>query len=171
MLADAWAVFKMTQESFGEAYQRGFDLTLRFLRSRGAPPESAREATQAAWVKGWERLGQLRDDGLLFTWVNTIAINAYRRIRRQEGCMNALPEIGINPGINLAAIDMGRILRICCPGDRVLLEQQMRGFTPREIARVRGIPESAIRIRLMRARRGARLRIDHARRMARASAK
>jgi DNA-directed RNA polymerase specialized sigma24 family protein len=161
----------MTQESYGEAYRRGFDLTLRFLRSRGAPPDSAREATQTAWAKGWERLEQLRDGELLFTWVNTIALNAYRRIRRQEGFLQTLPEIGIKPGINLAAIDMARILRICCPGDRTLLEQQMRGLTPREIARMRGIPESAIRIRLMRARRSARLRIDQARRAGRASAK
>jgi DNA-directed RNA polymerase specialized sigma24 family protein len=161
----------MTHESFGDAYQRGFDLTLRFLRSRGVPQEIAREAAQAAWAKGWERLGQLRDDELLFTWVNTIALNAYRRIRRHEGSLHALPEIGVKPGINLAAIDMARILKICCPGDRMLLEQQMRGLTPREIARMRGIPEGAIRIRLMRARRAARLRIDQACCAARGSAK
>jgi len=155
----------MTHEGFGEAYQRGFDLTLRFLRSRGVPRESAREVTQAAWVKGWERLGQLRDDELLFTWVNTIALNAYRRVRRQEGALNALPDIGVQPGINLAAIDMARILRICGPGDRKLLEQQMTGLTPREIAKMRGIPESAIRIRLLRARRAARMRLDQTRRL------
>jgi DNA-directed RNA polymerase specialized sigma24 family protein len=153
----------MTQEGFGEAYQRGFNATLRFLRSRGVPQESAREVTQAAWAKGWERLEQLRDDDLLFTWVNTIALNAYRRVRRQEDVLHVLPEIGIKPVINLAAIDMARILRICCPGDRALLEQQMTGLTPREIARKRGIPEGAVRIRLMRARRAARLRLDQVR--------
>ena len=34
---------------------------------------------------------------------------------------------------------------ICCPGDRALLEQQMKGLTPSEIAPPAGIPESAIR--------------------------
>ena len=36
----------------------------------------------------------------------------------------------------------------------------MNGLTPSEIARMRGVPESAIRIRLMRARRAARQRIE-----------
>ena len=153
----------MTQETFGAAYQRGFDITLRFLRSRGVPAETAREATQAAWAKGWERLEQLRDGGLLVTWVNTIALNAYRRIRRSEGALNPLPEIAIRPRVNLAAIDLAKILRVCAPGDRTLLEQQMRGLTPSEIARTRGIPESAIRVRLLRARRAARRRIDQTR--------
>jgi len=150
----------MTQEGYGQAYQRGFDLTFRFLQSRGVPRESAREVTQAAWAKGWERLGQLRNEELVITWVNTIALNVYRRVRRHEDSWHVLHDVSTRPGINLAAIDMARILKICCPGDRALLEQQMKGLTPAEIARMRGIPESAIRVRLMRARRAARLRLQ-----------
>jgi len=153
----------MTQEGYGQAYQRGFELTFRFLQSRGVPRESAREATQAAWAKGWERLAQLRNEELVITWVNTIALNVYRRGRRHEETWAVLRDVSTRPGINLAAIDMARILRICCPGDRALLEQQMKGLTPAEIARARGIPESAIRIRLLRARRGARLRLEQMR--------
>jgi DNA-directed RNA polymerase specialized sigma24 family protein len=153
----------MTQEGYGQAYQRGFDLTFRFLQARGVPRESAREASQAAWAKGWERLGQLRNEDLVITWVNTIALNVYRRGRRHETSWRVLRDVGTRPKINLAAIDMARILKICCPGDRALLEQQMNGLTPAEIARARGIPESAIRIRLMRARRAARLRLEQMR--------
>jgi DNA-directed RNA polymerase specialized sigma24 family protein len=40
----------------------------------------------------------------------------------------------------------------------------VNGLTPREIARMQGVPESAIRVRLLRARRAARLRIEQARR-------
>jgi len=154
----------MTQEGYGQAYQRGFDLTLRFLRSRGVPSDSAREASQAAWAKGWERLGQLRNEEMVVTWVNTIALNVYRRVRRHESTWHVLHDVGTRPGVNLAAIDMARILKVCCPGDRALFEQQMKGLTPCEIARQRGIPESAIRIRLMRARRAARLRLEQSRR-------
>lgn len=161
----------MTQEGYGQAYQRGFDLTLRFLRSRGVPSDSAREVSQAAWAKGWERLAQLRNEELVVTWVNTIALNVYRRVKRREGVWNALHDVSTRPGVNLAAIDMARILRICGPGDRALLEQQMKGLTPCEIARQRGIPESAIRIRLLRARRAARLRLEQARGAALASNK
>jgi len=41
-----------------------------------------------------------------------------------------------------------------------LLRQQMNGLSSREIADLRGVPESAIRVRLLRARRAARLRIE-----------
>lgn len=154
----------MTREGYGQAYQLGFDLTLRFLRSRGVPRERASEVTQAAWAKGWERLEQLRNERMVVTWVNTIALNVHRRARRSEPAWQTLPELGTMPRVNLAAIDMARILRICCPGDRVLLRQQMNGLTPGEIARLGGLPESTIRIRLLRARRAARLRIEQARR-------
>lgn len=152
----------MTREGYGQAYQRGFDLTLRFLLARGVPRDPAREVTQAAWAQGWERLGQLRNESMVVTWVNAIALNVYRRVRRSEGAGRAVPDPGTWPGVNLAAIDMARILRVCHPADRALLEQQMTGLTAREIARMRGIPESAIRIRLLRARRAARLRIEQA---------
>lgn len=41
------------------------------------------ESAQAAWVRGWGRLGQLRDETLVLTWVNTIALNVYRRLIRE----------------------------------------------------------------------------------------
>jgi DNA-directed RNA polymerase specialized sigma24 family protein len=150
----------MTKEGYGQAYQHGFDLTLRFLRSRGVPSERASEVTQAAWAKGWERLAQLQNESMVVTWVNTIALNVYRRVLRSEPVWQGLPDLRTRPAVNLAAIDMARILKVCNPGDRVLLEQQMKGLTPREIARMRGVPESAIRIRLLRARRAARQRIE-----------
>ncbi len=150
----------MTRECYGQAYQRGFDLTLNFLRSRGVPAENAREATQAAWVKGWERLEQLRNEDLVVAWVNTIALNVYRRARRFEASCRTLPDLHTRPGVNLAAIDIGRILKVCRPTDRALLEHVLVGLSPREIALQRGVPESAIRVRLLRARRAARLRIQ-----------
>src|SRR5579863_9699052 len=150
----------MTRESYGQAYQQGFDSTLRFLRSRGVPRERASEVTQAAWAKGWERLEQLRNDSMVVTWVNTIALNVHRRVLRSEPAWQTLPELGTMPHVNLAAIDMARILRVCCPCDRALLRLQMNGLTPVEIARMRGLPEGTIRIRLLRARRAARLRIE-----------
>ena len=62
--------------------------------------------------------------------------------------------------INLAAIDMGRILGLCRPQDRVLLEQCLKGCSMSEIAGNEGVSETAIRIRLLRARRYARGRVE-----------
>jgi hypothetical protein len=47
----------MTREEYGTAYQKGYNLTVRFLVSRGLSYDSAQETAQAAWAKGWERLG------------------------------------------------------------------------------------------------------------------
>src|SRR6266851_5532435 len=150
----------MTRDEYGKAYQRGFDLTVRLLLSRGAPRDRAREVAQAAWVRGWERLAQLRNEDLVVTWVNTIALNVYRSVLRSEPAYQALPELSTKAGVNLAAIDVARILKICRPCDRILLEQQMRGVTAEEIARKQGVSETAIRIRLLRARRAARSRVE-----------
>jgi len=151
----------MTQETYGEIYRTGFHLTMRFLRSRGVPWDRASEVTQAAWTKGLERLAQLENESMVVTWVNAIALNGWARVRRTESLWQDLTEVSsTSTGINTAAIDMARILRICCPGDRALLRYQMNGLTLAEIAQMRGVPESAIRIRMMRARRAARQRIE-----------
>jgi DNA-directed RNA polymerase specialized sigma24 family protein len=151
----------MTREEYGQAYERGFDLTVRFLLSRGAhPSDRAADAAQAAWAKGWEKLGQLRNPSLVVTWVNTIALNVYRTRIRREPFFQLLPDIKSKLGINIAAIDLGRILKNCHASDRKLLEQQMRGVTVEEIARQHGVTETAVRIRLHRARRAARRRVE-----------
>jgi DNA-directed RNA polymerase specialized sigma24 family protein len=150
----------MTRDGYGLAYQKGFDLTIRFLLSRGAQREYAMEIAQGAWVRGWERLHQLRDESTVVTWVNTIALNAYRRVMRREAPAQELPEIVSPNGIDIAAIDVHRILNSCRPSERVLFEQQMRGATTEEIARAQGVTETAIRIRLLRARRATRSRLE-----------
>jgi len=58
--------------------------------------------------------------------------------------------------LNLAAIDVSRMLDACRPTDRLLLEAQMNGVTAQEIAREQGLPPGTIRIRFLRARRSAR---------------
>jgi DNA-directed RNA polymerase specialized sigma24 family protein len=151
----------MTRDGYGQAYQRGFDLTVRFLLSRGVHRDSANEVAQAAWVKGWERLAQLRNEGLVLTWVNTIALNVYRSlIRREPMNQMLLDQPDKTMSIDLAAIDINRVLTFCRPSNRRLLEQCMRGVTTAEIAREQGVSETAIRIRLLRARRDARSRVE-----------
>jgi len=150
----------MTRDEYGVAYQKGFDITVRFLLSRGAQREYALEVAQGAWVRGWERLHQLRDDAMVITWVNTIALNAYRRVMRQGAPTRELPEIVSPHGIDTAAIDVHRILNYCRPSERILFEQQMCGVTTEEIARKQGVTETAIRIRLLRARRATRSRLE-----------
>ncbi len=151
----------MTRDGYGQAYKRGFDLTVRFLLSRGVQRDNANEVAQAAWVRGWERLRQLRNESLVVTWVNTIALNVYRSLIRRELVNQTLLEHeDRTAGIDLAAIDIARVLTLCRPSDRLLLEQSINGATTAEIAREKGVSETAIRIRLLRARRDARSHIE-----------
>jgi len=150
----------MTQEQYGLAYQEGFKSTMRFLVSRGAQIEFAIEAAQAGWARGWERRDQLRDEARLQSWVNTIALNIYRRVPRLESLIGLGLDLAHSPTSGFAAIEAGRILDSCGPTDRFLLEQQMQGATTIEMAEILGLTDTAIRIRLMRARRSVRARLE-----------
>jgi RNA polymerase sigma factor (sigma-70 family) len=144
----------VTTEEYGAAYQRGYSLTVRFLVSRGLPYESAQETAQAAWAKGWERISQLRDPSMVLTWMNSIALNIHRSCIRREPFLQTLPELSTSPKVNLAAIDLRRILRTCKRNDQLVLQRHyLEGFKVREIAQQQGWTETAVRIRLLRARR------------------
>ena len=144
----------MTREEYGAAYKKGYNLTVRFLVSRGLSYDSAQETAQAAWVKGWERLGQLRDQNMVLTWMNSIALNIHRSFIRREPFLQQLPEISTPPKVNLAAIDVRRMLQTCKKNDRLVLQRHyLEGYRVQEIARAHGWTETAVRIRLLRARR------------------
>src|SRR5260370_38461471 len=100
----------------------------------------ARDVAQAAWVKGWERLDQLRNESMVITWVNAIAMNVHRSVLRSERRYQSLPDYHARAEVNLAAIDLARILKFCCPRDRALLELRMQGDTAEAFAQK---PEAA----------------------------
>jgi DNA-directed RNA polymerase specialized sigma24 family protein len=151
----------MTQEGYGQAYEKGFVRTVRILRSRGASMHHAEDVAQAAWLQGWQKLDQLRDEGMIVSWVIAIAINYHRRGSRVESRYQDLPEICGHIGIDLAPVDAAKILKFCPPGDRALFEQQLGGLTTQEIAKTQGVSATAIRIRLFRARRAVRTRMEN----------
>ena len=66
-----------------------------------------------------ERLGQLRDQNMVLTWMNSIALNIHRSYIRREP-LQTLPELSTSPKINLAAIDVRRILKVCKHNDRMV---------------------------------------------------
>ncbi len=151
----------MTREEYGDVYQGGRERTVRFLLSRGAAQALVPDIAQSAWLRGWEKLPQLRDPQMIVPWVNSIALNLYRRAIRTECLQQEIRECDHGKTcLNLAAIDVARILRACPPADRQLLEAQMNGVTATEIARKQGIPASTVRIRFFRARRSARIALE-----------
>lgn len=144
----------MSGEEFGKAYQKGFERTVRFLMSKGLTSDAARETAQCAWVRGWERLNQLRSPQMIFTWMNSIALNIYRSHLRREPAFQPLPELSAPHRADLAAIEVRRILKRCKDSDRMVLQSYyLEGNKVQEIADKLGCTELAMRIRLLRARR------------------
>ena len=150
----------MTSEGYGQAYRVGYDRTVRFLCSKGVTHDSAREVAQAAWARGWECIKQLRDEDVVLKWVNMIALNLFRAALRSTKEFEPLTEIRGTSAVNLAAIEMAQVLRIIGPGDRSLFQKYLQGLTTREIARDQGVSETAIRVRLWRARKVVTARLQ-----------
>ena len=97
---------------------------------------------------------------MVLTWMNSIALNIHRSYLRREPMLQTLPELSTPPKINLAAIDVVRILKCCKTNDRLVLQRHyLEGYKVREIARTHGWTETAVRIRLLRARRSAGKRL------------
>jgi RNA polymerase sigma factor (sigma-70 family) len=147
----------MTNHEFGKAYEGGIRRTITFLLSRGVQPDIAPDVAQWAWVHGWERLELLRNETAVVSWVNTIALNHYRRIFQMRRTEEPLTDDCAGTAeINWASVDVERILEGCTEGHRLLLQAHLMGQTTDEIANELGVSATAVRIRLFRARRSVR---------------
>ena len=146
----------MTSQDFGSAFQNGgYQRTVRFLQRCGSDQDQANEIAQAAWVKGLEHLGQLRDEQRAIEWVNAIARNmrltSFRRALTVDFSeMKRDPALA--PSVNLTAIDLRRALGKCKPHRRQLLEASLDGHSNYELAKQTGKSVDAIHAGLSRAR-------------------
>lgn len=153
---------EMTSQQYGAAYEKGLDYTIRFLSARGLGYDASQEIAQAAWARGWERGDQLRNPDLVIPWVNSIAMNLYRSSLRGQPTLLRVEEVTLPEPvqINVAAFDVRRILSLCKSSERVILEQRhLQGLAIVEIAKHHGCSKTAVRIRLLRARRALGERI------------
>ncbi len=149
----------MTHEAFGQAYGKGRVKTVRLLRSRGASLHDAEDLAQSAWLQGWQKIDQLRDEAMIVSWVNIIALNYHRRrIRREARYQTLVTDVCGQVGMDLAPLDAAKILKSCCSADRILFEHQLGGMTTAEIAKQQRVTTTAIRVRFFRARRAIRER-------------
>jgi DNA-directed RNA polymerase specialized sigma24 family protein len=152
---DCSSVHVISRESYAGKYQTEFRRTVRLLVSRGAPYDIACDAAQSAWAKGWEQRQSLRNEGFLISWVNTIALNFYRRVLRRAQRFEKLAQDPMTNGMDTVAMDLERILARCGPRERQLLEES-KELSIGQLATAYGVSNTAMRIRLLRARRSAR---------------
>jgi RNA polymerase sigma factor (sigma-70 family) len=152
----------VTRDQFSKLYEQGFKITCRFLVSRGVPYQSAEETAQAAWVRAWERIPQLRDSSVALTWVNSIAKNMHLQDLRCEPVKQQLDfHLPAPAFIDNSAIIVRQALGLCVEDDRMLLQQYYLDEVELDtIAKEQGLSAVGVRVRLLRARRRLRKVLD-----------
>jgi len=151
----------MTSEQYGEAYTKGFAKTVRSLRSIGVQRDLAEECAQKAWVRGWQKIHQLRDPSIVVAWVHEIASKMFLMELRSPlvRLRDEMPDevaCACNPKSIEDPIDCRRLLSMVHPKYRALLLRVSRGEKTEVIAREEGLDPTSIRVRLLRARRDIR---------------
>lgn len=149
------------RQSYEASYTNDYRRTVALLRSRGASEADASEFAQAAWAKGWESLGQLRDSGRILPWINSIAVNLYRSSlmlsSRESSLSDAIPSASREWNACEFRFLLGKCRREDC---EILVSRYWRGLTIQEIGRKHNWSDGATRIRLLRARRSLKREIE-----------
>lgn len=145
----------MTTTDYAQAYESGFQKTVRFLLSRGVEASTAEESAQAAWARGWEKRKHLKEAKRVVQWVNTIALNIFRGRYRKESREEAMPirEFSVGPDNATARVDLDKSAESCSQGDwRLLKAHYMAGYSSSEIAEQTGLNPVTVRVRISRAK-------------------
>lgn len=118
-------------------------------------PADREDAIQEAIFKAWKKRSSLREPRYFDTWFIRILINECRNIQKRRKRSLSLETAGEHAGssgfegqdlrMSLASLD-GK-LRIC------VLLHYIEGYSVREVSKMIGIGESAVKARLMRGRK------------------
>jgi RNA polymerase sigma-70 factor (ECF subfamily) len=130
----------------------------------------AEEATQAAWVVAWQKIGDVSEPAHLRPWLIRVAVNEAKQIlrkrrRRAEIEVAADPSVepgGIDPATSIAGLDLRDAMDGLDVDDRALLAMRfVAGFDSNELARATGISPSGTRSRIERLLKRLREDLDH----------
>ena len=148
-------------EAFSDLAAAHWRRLLALARSIVADLE-AEDVVQDAMIKGWRRLGSLRDAAAFSPWmtriVATTALSHARRRRFFEPLDGVAAVAAETP--TEVRIDVGRLLNILPPRQRAVLHLTViEGMTDREIGRALGITPSTVRAHRLRAQRTLEARV------------
>src|SRR3954452_12509868 len=135
-------------QAFADAYEIGLPRLTGFLFKRGLNSDTARELAQAAWVKAWEHIPELRNLESLRSWTTAIAINLMHDTLKRRNRWQSLEKVSpaFQPSL-LATIATEQILTMCTESAMALLTRHyVDGHSIREIAREEGCSELATRL-------------------------
>lgn len=136
--------------------------------------DAALDASQAAWVKGWQRLGQFKGDSSFSTWMTRVVINmCLDDLRKQKrvhlesieemdeetgGVERQMPVVTVNPTEGMEQDELRKRIddaldKLSSAHRTVLVLHEFEGLEYKEISARVGISIGTVMSRLFYARR------------------
>ena len=149
------------QGAYKDLYDGHVDRVFRLAYRMLADEEAAREATQKAFIRAFESLGQFRGDARFSTWLHRVAVSVFlneRRVAKRRAPRelefdevastrsSAPPDVELGLGIRRAVQELAEIYRT------VFVMHDVEGYKHEEIADVLGVAVGTSKARLSRAR-------------------
>jgi anti-anti-sigma factor len=155
---------KMTAAAYWAKYAKnGLSNTIRRLMKRGINKDEAWDLAEAAWVKGFERLSQLKHPDVLQWWVNRIAIRLSLDEFAERNRLDQLsPEHDqlTEPTVDVRLIDLRRLLHACNSRQFQMLRRvYLDEWSIADVAKEERKSETAVTSELSRARNKLRERL------------
>lgn len=153
---------KGDQKAFRALYDANVDRIYRLAYRMAGEEELARDFTQEAFLRAYQKLDQFRGDAAFSTWLHSIAVsvslNGLRKVDRHrkrerslENAAHVAPsrnevDPGVRERIEEAVDGLPEIYRT------VFLMHDLEGYGHAEIAEMLGVAEGTSKARLSRAR-------------------
>lgn len=160
-------------EAFGKLVRRYVARVSALVYQHTCDGEAARDISQAAFLKAFERIGSLRDDRSFQTWLFRIAINEAtdflrrtqrERLRRDEGAVDEMATPEPRPLDRLVAEEERAAVVATLDGlpprqRTVFVLRHFQGLSNPEIAEVLSCSTNAVKANLSHALRALRERL------------
>jgi RNA polymerase sigma-70 factor (ECF subfamily) len=154
------------QAAFRSLYDKNVDRIYRLSYRMAGEDDLARDFTQEAFLRAWQRLDQFRGDAAFSTWLHSIAVsvalNGLRKVDRHRKRERSLEDAAhLTPGTRFTEPEVRDRVEAAVEGlpemyRTVFLMHDLEGYSHGEIADALGVAEGTSKARLFRAR--ARLR-------------
>jgi RNA polymerase sigma-70 factor (ECF subfamily) len=149
-----------------EYRKRVFNLLLGMLQSE----DTAEELTQEVLFRAEQSLPKLREKKALSSWIYRIAVNSaidYLRRKKRIISLDDMPESGFSPDLDDAISEKeiswcvkNRIEELPAIYKTVLIMAEIEGLKQKEIANILSISLSTVKMRLHRARRMLKSKVE-----------
>jgi len=160
------------QVAFRALYDANVDRVFRLTYRMAGEEELARDFTQDAFLRAWQRLDQFRGDAAFSTWLHAIAVsvalNGLRKVDRHRKRERSLEDAAhVAPGARRVEPDLrdrleGAVDALPEIYRTVLLMHDLEGYSHGEIAETLGVAEGTSKARLFRAREKLRASLGDA---------